>query len=107
MTGKEMENLTNKPILKRCENPSVVLHEFVKQNFKEEMKVDIVYLSNFYYYSKIKVRITLPNGIFREEEGKNKKTAKRKEENGYSEIDHYHKAAQERAEIKTIIKSLQ
>lgn len=78
MTGKEMENLTNKPILKRGENPSVVLHEFVKQNFKEEMKVDIVYLSNFYYYSKIKVRITLPNGIFWEEEGKNKKTAKRK-----------------------------
>lgn len=78
MTGKEMENLTNKPILKRGENPSVVLHEFVKQNFKEEMKVDIVYLSNFYYYSKIKVRITLPNGIFWEEDGRNKKTAKRK-----------------------------
>lgn len=69
--------MENKPILKRGENPSVVLHEFVKRTFKEEMKVDIVFISNFYYSAEIRVRITLPNGIFWEEDGRNKKAAKR------------------------------
>lgn len=41
------------------------------------MKVDIVFISNFYYSAEIRVRITLPNGIFWEEDGRNKKAAKR------------------------------
>ena len=68
----------NKPILKKGDNPSIVLHEFVKRNFKEEMKVEIIYISNFYFSSEIRVRITLPDGTFWEDDGRNKKAAKRK-----------------------------
>lgn len=68
----------NKPILKKGDNPSIVLHEFVKRNFKEEMKVEIIYIANFYFSSEIRVRITLPDGTFWEEDGRNKKAAKRK-----------------------------
>lgn len=71
-----MEN--NKPILKKGDNPSVVLHEFVKRTFKEEIKVEIVYIAQFCFDTEIKIRITLPCGVFWEEKGRNKKIAKRK-----------------------------
>ena len=45
----------NKPILKKGDNPSVVLHEFVKRTFKEEIKVEIVYIAQFCFDTEIKI----------------------------------------------------
>lgn len=73
-----MENKIIKPILKENENPAQVLHQFVQKVFKKDMESEIIFVSDQYFDPRVRVRITLPSGIFHEEDGRNKKVAKNK-----------------------------
>lgn len=70
--------MNNRPILRRGDNPSVVLHNFVKKTFKDELRVEVIYSINEYFDSENRVRVILPDGRFHEATSKSKKGAKRK-----------------------------
>ena len=67
----------NKPVLRKGENPIVTLSEFVKKNSKENIKCEMINLTGSTYRATIKARITLPNGVFKEAQGRSKRGAKR------------------------------